>query len=89
MISFTQCLWYYYCVRNVTITLDERSLNEAKKLAASRGQSLNKFVQDLIRRALRPQKEPHDDEFIRLVEELNPNSKGWKWNRGEIYEDAV
>jgi hypothetical protein len=76
-------------VKNVTITLDDRSLDEAKKLAASRGKSLSRFIQELVHRALRPQQEPGEDEFFRLIKELKPNSKGWKWNREEIYEGAV
>jgi hypothetical protein len=73
-------------VKNITISLDERSLEEAKLLAAKRGLSLNRFVQDLIRRAIRPRPGPENDEFFRLIQDLKPHSGGWKWNREEIYE---
>jgi hypothetical protein len=75
-------------VKNLTISLDERLLSEAKGAAAAKGMSLNKFVRDLIRRAVGPIPTDQEDPFFRIVDELKPNSGGWKWNREEIYEDA-
>jgi len=85
----THSLWYYVCVRNLTISLDETLLLAAKRAAAAKGVSLNKFVLELLQRAVRPV--PDSEEFLlfRLSDEIKPNSLGWKWNRDELYEDAL
>ena len=76
-------------MKNLTISLDERLLTEAKKAAASQGVSLNKFIREIVQRAVRPTPEKGEFLLFKLVEELKPNSGGWKWNREEIYEDEV
>jgi hypothetical protein len=87
--QFTQCLWYYFCVKNLTISLDEHLLLAAKKAAATKGVSLNKFVRDLLQRSVKPEAESEEFLFFRLADEFKPTSGGWKWNREEIYEDAI
>ncbi len=74
-------------MKNVTLSLDEKLLAAARKYAASRGMSFQSFLRELIRRAVKPHRSSEEDEFFRLVEELQPDSGGWKWSRKEVYED--
>lgn len=73
-------------MKNVTLSLDEQLLEAAKLAAAKEGHSLNKFVQELIRRAVKPRVDTKNDSFAMIVRELKADSGGWKWNREEAYE---
>lgn len=70
---------------NITLSVDERVLREAREVAQSMGKSLNQVVRDYLERlAGRRSIERDLEEFRRLSG--RGHSRGWKFNRDEIYD---
>jgi hypothetical protein len=71
---------------NVTLSIDDQTLDRARKLALKRGTSLNQMIRDYL--ASLSGNEPHQalSELERLWREEPGNSGGWKWNREEAYD---
>lgn len=85
---YTKLVWYYLDVkRNVTISIDEKTLEAARKYAALHGKSFQELVRESIERTIQ-QGHPRSKRwsFLERVERVQANSGGWKWNREEIYE---
>jgi len=72
-------------MRNVTITLDERTLEEARKYAALRGLSLNAFLRDLIARNVRKPGDKAAEELFEAMDRLPKTAVGVTWSRDELY----
>jgi hypothetical protein len=72
---------------NLTLTLDDQTAQEARQVASAMGKSLEQLVQDYLER-LTGHGNLEDDiaEFERLSSPPRGDSKGWKFNREEIYE---
>jgi antitoxin component of RelBE/YafQ-DinJ toxin-antitoxin module len=72
---------------NVTLSIDERVLREARKAAESMGLTLNQAVR-LYLEELAGRRSAEED--IRELDELSArsdgDSHGWKLNRDEIHE---
>lgn len=72
---------------NLTLSIDEETLQRARKRAATLGTSVNQLVRDYLRQlAGRSDMDNRMDEFERLSLESDGNSRGWKFNRDEIHE---
>jgi hypothetical protein len=71
-------------VKNLTITLDERTLEEARKHAESRGQSLNAFVRELIKRTVR-RPSGKAQRLFDLMDSLPKTQVGITWKREDLY----
>lgn len=70
---------------NITLSVDERVLREAREVAQSMGKSLNQVVRDYLERlAGRRSIERDLEEFRRLSG--RGHSRGRKFNRDEIYD---
>jgi hypothetical protein len=75
---------------NLTISVDDRTLERARKIAQSQGFSL----QDMIRRFLEgvagePAPGSAADELIALMSEQGGRSGGRRFRRDEAYEDRT
>ena len=71
----------------MTIALDGRLIEKARKHASDRGTTLN----TLIRRLLEHEVDPGVDlaeETFRLMDEALPKSSDERWTRDELYERA-
>jgi hypothetical protein len=75
---------------NVTLSIDEKLVERARRLAAAQGISLNQMIRRLLEEAAAASSVDH------LVEELEGlwatdegDSGGQKWRRGELYDRAV
>ena len=77
--------WNNKVMRNVTITLDERTLEDARRYAAVRGISLNAFLRDLISRSVRRPGEQATDELFEAMDRLPKTTVGVAWNRDDLY----
>ena len=75
---------------NVTVSLDDKLLERARKLAARRGISLNQMIRDYLS-DLTGELTP--DEVIADLEALwaesRGDSRGWRFNREELHDRAV
>jgi len=70
---------------NITLSVDEKTVLEARKVAASMGKSLNQIIrEDLERLTHKKNRNNALDEFKLLAGQ--GNSKGWKFNREELHE---
>ena len=75
----------YTVLMNVTLSIDEQTVARARKKAEALGKSLNQLIRDYLQRlAGGDDPERSIEEFERLSG--HGNSRGWKFNRGEIHE---
>jgi hypothetical protein len=75
---------------NVTLSLDDRLLERARKLAARRGISLNQMIRDYLSEVTG---EPSPEELLAELDglwaESRGDSRGWRFNREELHDRAV
>jgi hypothetical protein len=75
---------------NVTLSLDEKVLERARKLAAQRGLSLNQMIRDYLSEITG---ELTPDELVAELEALWAKSKGdsggWRFDRDELHDRPV
>lgn len=72
---------------NLTLSVDEQVVEEARKLAASMGKSLNQMVREYLEHLTsRDDAERDIDELRRLSLEGGGRSRGWRFDRDEIHE---
>jgi hypothetical protein len=70
---------------NLTLSVDEQTVERARKRAKALGKSLNQLVRDYLQKlAGGDDAERSIDEFKRLSG--GGHSRGWKFNRDEIHE---
>jgi Family of unknown function (DUF6364) len=75
---------------NVTLALDDKLLDRARKLAARRGVSLNQMIRDYLSEVTG---EPSAEELVTELDALwaqsSGDSRGWTFNREELHDRAV
>ena len=77
----------YYVYMNVTLSLDEDVVREARRRAEKMGTSLNQVIRDYLEQYTgKKDRQELVDEWERLSRESHGNSRGWKFNREEIHE---
>ena len=70
---------------NITLSVDEKIIIEARKVARSMGKSLNELIREDLERLTRKHRRNQDfDEFKSLKGQ--GNSRGWKFDRDELHE---
>jgi len=74
----------------VTLSLDDRLLERARRLAARRGVSLNQMIRDYLSDVTG---ELSPDEVVAELDALwaesRGDSRGWRFNREELHDRAV
>jgi hypothetical protein len=72
---------------NLTLSVDEQTVERARAVAKAMGKSLNQLVRDYLEQlANRDQAERDIAEF----KALSPSgTTSWKWNREEIYDRKI
>jgi antitoxin component of RelBE/YafQ-DinJ toxin-antitoxin module len=71
---------------NLTLSLDERLLDEARKVAAAMGKSVNQLIREHLEQITsKPPVEEEIAELRRLSQESGGRSRGWKFDREEIH----
>jgi Family of unknown function (DUF6364) len=77
-------------VVNLTLSLDDKLLDRARRLAARRGISLNQMIRDYLSEVTG---EPSPEELVGELEALwtesRGDSRGWRFNREELHDRAV
>lgn len=71
---------------NLTLSIDERLVDDARKVAAAMGKSVNQLIREYLEQ-LTSTSTVEDDlaELRRLSKQSKGNSKGWKFDRDEIH----
>ncbi|MCC6367421.1 MAG: ribbon-helix-helix protein, CopG family [Bryobacterales bacterium] len=72
---------------NVTLSVDDEVMREARRRAEAMGTSVNQLVRDYLAQfAGFTDPAALAKEFERLSRESKGNSRGWKFNREELHE---
>jgi uncharacterized Zn finger protein len=72
---------------NLTLSLDDRLLEEAREVARSMGKSVNQLVREHLEQLTSKDEAARDvDELERLSLTSGGRSKGWKFDREEIHQ---
>ncbi len=78
-------MWAQSKVMNITLSVNEKTIIEARKVAVSMGKNLNQIIrEDLERLTLKQNRNSTFDEFESLMGQ--GNSSEWKFNRDELHE---
>ena len=72
---------------NLTLSIDDEIVHQARRRAEAMGKSVNQLVREYLERlAGKSDLEAAADEFRELTRNAKGNSRGWKFNREEIHE---
>jgi len=72
---------------NLTLSVDERTVREAREAAAALGKSLNQLVREYLQSlTVRADRERWAEELDRISREGGGHSAGWRFDRDEIHE---
>ena len=72
---------------NVTLSIDDSLVREARKRAEAMGTSVNQLIREYLEQ-FAGKSDPKQDaeEYRRLTQESQGDSHGWKFNREELHE---
>lgn len=74
---------------NLTLSVDERIVWEARRVAGAMGKSLNQLIREYLTRLSAMDDAERDiEELLQLSDPPLGDSRGWKFNRDEIHERA-
>jgi antitoxin component of RelBE/YafQ-DinJ toxin-antitoxin module len=74
---------------NLTLSVDEAVLPKARQVAKAMNKSLNQLIRDYLEQLVTGQNIKNDiSELRRLSAQGQGRSKGWRFNREEIYEKS-
>ncbi len=72
---------------NLTLSIDDRLLTEAREVARSMGKSVNQLVREYLEQLTSRDDADRDiEELGRLSIESGGRSRGWRFDRDEIHE---
>jgi len=72
---------------NVTLSVDDEIMREARRRAEAMGTSVNQLVRDYLEQFTgNTARDSAAKEFERLSRASKGKSRGWKFNRGELHE---
>ncbi len=71
---------------NITLAMDEKLIEAGRRYAHAHNTTLNGLVRDLLTKTVVPVQGDWLEDLFRLMDESKADSKGWKWNREELYD---
>jgi Family of unknown function (DUF6364) len=72
---------------NVTLSVDDEIMREARRRANAMGTSVNQLVREYLEQfAGKTDRDAAAKEFERLCRASKGNSRAWKFNRSELHE---
>jgi hypothetical protein len=72
---------------NLTLSVDAKIVQKARRRAEAMGKSVNQLVRDYLEQfAGKVDRDALADEFVELSRNSTGNSHGWKFNREELHE---
>lgn len=78
-------------MKNLTLSIDERTLEAAREYATRKGTTVNRMVRDYLTRTVQVGDDDSwvDDLFAELDSRKSKEGKAHSWNREEVYRDRV
>ncbi len=74
-------------MKNVTIAIDEETLNAGRQYAMDHHTTLNSLIRQLLERTVSKQSGDNwADEFFKLADKAKGNSEGRQWTREDLYD---
>lgn len=74
---------------NITLSIDEKVADEARRVVQSMGKSLNQLVRDYLKQLAGPEQLAEEiAELRRLGIQSQGDPRGWRFNRDELHERA-
>jgi hypothetical protein len=73
-------------MKNVTLAVDEKLLEEGRRYARQHRTSLNGLLRDLLRRTVSETGETWTDECIGKMDRAGGRSGGKTWKCGDLYD---
>jgi hypothetical protein len=70
---------------NVTLSIDEKLLERAREKLRAAGKTVNQEIREHLQHLVGDEDLERDLEFLEKTAGQG-DSRGWKWNRNEIYE---
>lgn len=75
---------------NITLSVDEQTVEKARKVAQAMGKSLNQLVREYLEQlGGKADIEAELEELNRLSDRAGGRSGGWQFNRDEIYDRPI
>jgi hypothetical protein len=72
-------------MKNITLALDEKTLEAGRSYAERHKTTLNALVRDLLAKVVLPDRQAAVAEMFRLMDAYPGHSHGRRWTREEIY----
>ena len=72
-------------MKNVTISLDDRTMEALREYTKARGQTLNAFMRELVLRTVRTPKS-RSARLFELMDALPTTKVGVTWSREDLYD---
>lgn len=74
-------------MKNITLSIDEKELEDGKKYAEQHNKSLNSLIRELLRRTVRSSSEAWIDDCFELMDRAKVKAKKVKsWKRENLYD---
>lgn len=70
---------------NITLSIDDKTLAEARRLATAMGKSLNQLIREDLERLTQQHRRVQDLEELKALSGQG-DSRGWQFNRDELHE---
>lgn len=74
---------------NVTLSLPDDLLKKSREYAEKHGTTLNEFIRTLLKQAVNPAGNDPIQQLINNSQRLEVTTKGWKWNREDLYDRKI
>lgn len=78
------CTYNVY-MKNITLALDEKTLNAGREYSQRHQTTLNALVRELLIKTVLADRTAAVREMFRLMDEHPGNSQGRRWTREELY----
>jgi len=73
-------------MRNITLSMDEKLLEEGRRYAREHNTTLNSLMRELLAKKVTRHSGNRLEETFRKADDAHLSSKGKKWNRESLYD---
>ena len=76
---------YTGCVKNITLAIDDDTLEAGRAYAQQHGTTLNGLVRDLLQKTVVADREAAVNEMFRVMDKHPGKSSAKRWTRDDLY----
>jgi len=73
-------------MKNLTLAIDEKLVEEGRRYARAHHTSLNSLVRELLARTVRGNRDNWVEECFKHMDEAKGHSRGRTWRREDLYD---